>query len=175
MYNSQEIYDKANKIVKQAGTRDAKRIAKELGFHLKFVDYFPKLLGMYTYKNRVRAIFVNNRLNEYLTQMVIAHEIGHGILHNDIAKNAALQEFELFRMDRNNTEYEANAFAAHLLLDTKEFLEYSRQNMTVAQIAQAMNTEINIALIKWKELDALGYDLHAPMDTKGNFLKDIEV
>ena len=86
-----------------------------------------------------------------------------------------MKEFGLFKMMKNNTEYEANAFASHLLIDTDEFLELARDGRSISEIACIMNTDINIALIKWKELDTIGYDLHAPMDTKGDFMKNIKV
>ena len=93
----------------------------------------------------------------------------------ELAKNGAMKEFELFKMMKNNTEYEANAFASHLLIPTREFIELSREGLTIGEIASVMNTEINIALIKWKELVSLGYDLVSPMDTRGDFMKNIKV
>ena len=45
---SEEIYKKANSIVKSCGTRDTLKIARELGIHLHFLDNLNDLLGMYT-------------------------------------------------------------------------------------------------------------------------------
>ena len=47
---SEEIYKKANSIVKSCGTRDTLKIARELGIHLHFLDNLNDLLGMYTYR-----------------------------------------------------------------------------------------------------------------------------
>lgn len=63
---------------------------------------------MYTYQNRIKAVFLNNRLEEYMLRMVVAHEIGHDMLHREFAKNGAIKEFVLFDM-KNQTEYEAKA------------------------------------------------------------------
>lgn len=175
MNRTTEIYRKANKIISDAGTRNMLTVARDLGIKVYFEDGYTSLLGMYTYVYKTRAIFVNTRLDEYMTQMVIAHEIGHDMLHRELAKNGAMKEFELFKMMKNNTEYEANAFASHLLIDTDEFIELSREGRTISEIASIMNTEINIALIKWKELDNLGYDLKTPMDTKSDFMKNIKI
>ena len=101
---------------------------------------------MYTCVYETRAIFVNSRLDEYMMQMVIAHEIGHDMLHRELAKNGAMKEFELFKMLKNNTEYEANAFAAHLLIETDEFISLSREGLSIGEIASLMNTEINIQM-----------------------------
>ena len=42
---SEEIYKKANSIVKSCGTRDTLKIARELGIHLHFLDNLNDLLG----------------------------------------------------------------------------------------------------------------------------------
>lgn len=174
MIDSYEIYKKSKKIIRATETHDAIKIAKQLGIEVISVNYFNNLLGMYTYQYRSRFIFINSNMDEYLTQMVVAHEIGHDLFHRELAKGNGLKEFELFRMQKNTTEYEANAFAAHILLDTDKFIELAHEGYDVAQIAMQMNTEINLALIKLQELIRLGYDLRMPMDTRGDFLKKIK-
>jgi Zn-dependent peptidase ImmA (M78 family) len=74
---------------------------------------------------------------------------------------------------KNSTEYEANAFAAHLLIDTGECLEYAREGYDVVQIASLMNSEINLMLIKLQELIRLGYNLRLPMEPRNDFFKKI--
>ena len=123
---------------------------------------------------RIYTIVVNSRLEEYMLRMVVAHEIGHDILHRKEAKHGAMQEFELFDM-KDSLEYEANVFAAHLLLDTNELLELAHDGVDVASIASIMHVNINLVLIKVSELITLGYDLRMPMDTKKEFLGDITV
>lgn len=91
-----------------------------------------------------------------------------------MAKGEELQEFELFRM-RSGTEYEANAFAAHVLIDTDECLAYARDGYDVVQIAKMMNSEINLMLIKLQELIRLGYDLRLPMEPRSDFFKNIRL
>ena len=117
-------------------------------------------------------MLLNNRMDEYLTQMVAGHEMGHDIYHRDLAKGRGLQEFELFRM-HNTTEYVATAFAAHVLIDTEECLEYARNGYDVVQMAQAMNSEINLMLIKLQELIRLGYPLRLPVEPQSDFFKNI--
>ena len=55
---------------------------------------------------------------------------------------------------QSSTEYEANAFAAHVLIDTDECLRICREGYDVVQLAKAMNSEINLMLIKLQELKA---------------------
>lgn len=105
--------------------------------------------------------------------MVCGHELGHDIYHRSLAREGGMREFELFRM-QSSTEYEANAFAAHLLIDTDECLEYAAEGYDVVHIASLMNSEINLMLIKLQELIRLGYDLRLPMMPKNDFFKGIK-
>ena len=50
LINAESIHDKASEVVRQCGTRDTLRIAKELGIRVYYNDNFEDLLGMYTYK-----------------------------------------------------------------------------------------------------------------------------
>lgn len=76
-------------------------------------------------------MFLNPRIDERLKEMVIAHELGHDQRHRDIAKAGQhLKEFSLFRM-KNTTEYEANAFAAHILLPNDEVYLLTREGYSM--------------------------------------------
>ena len=102
---SEEIYKKANSIVKSCGTRDTLKIARELGIHLHFLDNLNDLLGMYTYRHKERHILLNSNMEYLIMQMVCGHEIGHDTFHRDLAKgNEPLPEFVLFDM-RTKHEY----------------------------------------------------------------------
>ncbi|MFI3174587.1 MAG: ImmA/IrrE family metallo-endopeptidase [Bacillota bacterium] len=173
MRNTEKIYEKAMKIMNSSGSCDMKKLAKSLGITVYFENDYKNLMGMYTAAFKRRTIFINANLDENLTQLVLAHEIGHDALHRDLARKNTFQEFKLFRM-KDNTEYEANAFASHLLLDTEEFIALSKQGYTISEIANCMNTEINMALIKQNELAELGYHLKKPDYTKSDFLKSIK-
>lgn len=174
MIDSEHIYQKADRAVSRFGTRDPLRIAAESGIEVMYTDDFCHLLGMYAYRWRKRAIILNNRMDDYLTLMVAAHELGHDTFHRALAKDGGFREFELFRMT-SSAEYEANAFAAHLLIDTEECLGLARNGCDVVQIAKAMHSEINLMLIKIQELIRLGYELRLPDSPQGDFFKHIQV
>ena len=174
MINSKEIYLKANRLVRLYETRNPLKIAERRGIFVYYADDFTKLLGMYTCNFKNSAIFLNNRMGEELTLMVAAHELGHDVLHRQKAKEMLLKEFDLFNL-KDYSEYEANAFAAHLLLDTEEFLEYAKMNYDIYQIARSMNVNVHLAHIKQKELIKLGYYLSEPVEIKCDFFREIEV
>ena len=173
MIDSVGIYKKANSLVQMHGTRNTIKLAQASGVEVIQVDYFNDLLGMYVYRWKHRAMFLNDRMDEYLMQRVAGHELGHDAYHRELAKGEGMKEFELFRM-QSSTEYEANAFAAHLLIDTDECLDYVRNGYDVVQIAKAMNSEINLMLIKLQELNRLGYHLRIPFEPRSDFFKNIK-
>ena len=173
MVDSVGIYQKAKRIVLEAESRDPLRIAQDLGILVEYVDNLEELLGMYTYKWKTRIILLNSRMDECMTRMVAAHEIGHDILHRDIVKaGRSMQEFVLFNI-RDNTEYEANAFAAHLLLDSDEVFEMAREGYDIMQISRAMQVNVNLMLIKMQEMNKLGYDFRLPIAAVSRFFKKI--
>ncbi len=173
MIDSAGIYKNANDLVQRHGTRNTLRLAEYSGVEVFPVGYFTNLLGMYVFRWRHRAMFLNDRMDEYLTQMVAGHELGHDVYHRDLAGGSGLREFELFRM-QSSTEYEANAFAAHLLIDTDECLECAENGCDVVQLAKIMNSEINLMLIKLQELGRLGYHIRVPLEPDGGFFRNVK-
>ena len=155
--DSEQCHKRAQEIIRQVGRRDMRQVAKELNIKVLYNENFSKLLGMYFCQWRHRFIFLNTNLDDIWQNMVLAHEIGHDQLHRDIAKQQQMHEFELFRLN-SRTEYEANAFAAHLLMDT-----------------DAVNCNINLTLIKLQEMAKLGYDIRPSDNVDSQFLKKIRV
>lgn len=174
LIRSEEIYNKARSIVRRCGTRDALRIAKDLGIYITYVDDLDRLLGMYTYRYKERHILLNSKMDEMLMQLVCAHEIGHDILHRDLAKNnQTLTEFTIFDM-QTRQEYESNAFAAHILIDDDEMNEYMQEGYDVSQLAAAFHTNYNLMLVKLNEMNRLGGHYNLPYTPNSDFLKNIK-
>lgn len=171
--DSYELFRRADQLVLQCETRDALRIAKDMGIWVYYEDGFKNLLGMYTFQWNHRLMFLNSKMDECMTQMVAAHEIGHDVCHRTLAKANGMREFMLFNM-KDNTEYEANAFAAHILLDNDEVYLMARQGYDVAEIAQAMNSHVSLMLIKMQEMIKLGYEFRIPYEPDGRFFRNIK-
>lgn len=158
MIDTYGIFKQANSLVQQCGTRNTEHIARDLGIRLYDEPEFTDLLGMYTFKWNHRLIFLNPKMDHYLRQMVIGHELGHDGRHRELAKTNGMKEFTLFNM-KDTTEYEANAFAAHLLLDSDEVYRLAKQGYDIVQMAHIMNSNINLMLIKVQEMNKLEYHL----------------
>lgn len=161
----------AYKLITRFNTRDPFSIAKELGINILFCNDFGSLKGMYKVIKRNRFIFVNKDLDPYMQKIVCAHELGHDILHRDMAHNSALQEFMLYDMN-NRAEYEANIIAAEILLDTDEILEYIYDyGYTSEQIARIMNTDINLVALKIAHIAQTHNNLRK-IQHRSDFLKE---
>ena len=170
MIDSFNIYSKATEMVKQTGTRNPMKIASEIGVMLRYSEELDKLLGLYTYRWKHRIILLNDKMEEIMARMVCAHELGHDALHRDIAKGEGLKEFVLFNM-KDTTEYEANAFAAHLIIDDDDIYSMSKDKYDVVQMAKMLNVNINLVLIKLQELNKLGYDFRVSCEADSFFFR----
>ena len=74
---------------------------------------------------------------------------------------------------KDQTEYEAKAFASQLLIDDDELLALARQGYTAGQIATAFNVDQSILLIKCKEMQKLGTDILLPEEPDHLFFRKI--
>ncbi|MGF0008517.1 ImmA/IrrE family metallo-endopeptidase [Eubacteriales bacterium SGI.150] len=171
--SAEAIHRKAVGIVKQCDTRDMEKIAQALGIYLHYNNEFTELLGMYVYHHKERHIILNSHMEDMVSKMVCAYEIGHDCLHRGGARKSCLQEFVLFDM-RNSMEYEANAFASHLLVDDDELAGLLEQGYDVVQIASAMETNVNLVLIKLNELNRMGWHFDLPYVPRSDFLRRIK-
>ena len=147
---------KAEQLQKKYATCDPFAIAKQLGVEVRYMDSFKQLKGMYAVIARNRFIFLNANSSEEMNRIVCAHELGHDQLHRDAAKGEPLQEFALWDLS-GVREYEANLFAAHLLLRDEEILSRAAQGKTCAEIAAITETDPNLVALKVECLQEKGY------------------
>lgn len=171
---SYAFFKQADNLVRQCGTRKAEQIASDLGIWIYYEDSFDDLLGMYTFRWNHRLMFLNPKIDGRLKEMVIAHELGHDQRHRDIAKaGQPLKEFSLFRM-KDTTEYEANVFAAHILLANDDVYSLAKEGYDVFAMSQLLGTDVNLMLIKMQEMNKLGYDFTVPIDHDSRFFRKIK-
>ena len=88
-----------------------------------------------------------------MKRLVCAHELGHALLHRSLGKSeTGLMEFELFDIT-STTEYEANLFAANLLLDESSIEELVSDGLDIVQIARQLGTNVNLLLLKLQQMN----------------------
>ncbi len=168
---SKYIIKRANELIKKQGTRDPIKIIHNLGIELMYDSSFKKLKGFYTIMNRQPYIVMNANLDENKTKIVAAHELGHHILHKKMATKKILQEFKLYDMNIRS-EYEANCFAAELLISDDEILDLIKKQYDMQQIAALLCTDINMVGIKLGNMNTCGKQYNIGVLPKGDFLKN---
>lgn len=164
------IYDSVQSKIKKSRTRNPFTIAEDNGIMLIFDSNLNKMKGMYTIIKRNRIIILNDNMPERMQQIVCAHELGHDALHRQFAKDGGLREFMLYDM-KSRPEYEANMYAADLLLDDEEVMELAKDGYDMQQVAGILNTDINLIGLKMASMNYRGFDLRIGIEPKSDFLR----
>lgn len=170
---NKRAYSLAGKMVRRFKTNDPFEIARALGITVLVRSDFKRQKGAFSVVANNSFIFINGNLSDYMQRLVCAHELGHALLHRKLGTvSAGLMEFEIFDI-QNDTEYEANVFAACLLIDEGEMLEMAHEGRDVVYIAKQLNLNVNIVLVKINEMIKRGYDLRTPYVPSRKFLGSI--
>ena len=159
-------------------TRDPFRLAETLGFYVRFIDA-KKQKGFCTNILNNYFIFINENLSPQMQRMTCAHELGHVLLHKDqLSRDAQGQfkkivEMELFDIT-SQTEYEANLFAANLLIDEEQLREMLYAGEDIVTIATSLEINVNLLAIKLAEMQKNGESIHLPFIADKRFMGKIE-
>lgn len=155
--SADEIYKKAQLLIKKSGTNDPFVIASDNNIMVKTVTDFKSLKGLYTIIKRKRVIILNGNLPYEEQKIVCAHEIGHDIMHREYAKNKVLHEYVLCDI-KAKTEYEANMFAADILFDDSEIYKLAcAYECDAEKIAEKLNSNADIIKIKLLNMNLRGF------------------
>lgn len=161
------IYDFTQKTIRKARTADPYELAEQLGITVKYKS-FGDLKGTYFISKRQPFIILNDTLDEVMERVVIAHEIGHHLLHRHIAVGN-FQEFGYFDMT-SKPEKEANLFAANFLITDEDVISLAEEQYTSEQAACILKVPHQLILIKMEDMNKRGYNLNLFCVPRGDFL-----
>lgn len=127
-----DIKSQANKLVRFFKSRNPFDIAN--GMNVILV-YYPldDVRGFYQYFKRNNLIYLDERLSNHDRKFVLAHELGHMILHKK--SNAVFMDTRT-QFNTSRYEREANLFAMYLLVSDDALAEY--HNYTLEQISRIL-------------------------------------
>ena len=125
-----EIKAMVNKLVRKYKTRDPFEMIKGMNVILVFYP-LDGVRGFYQYFQRNNIIYIDETLSEHDKAFVLAHEIGHMILHK---KSNAIFMDSRTQFRTSKYENEANKFAIELLISDESLCEYS--NCTIEQLSR---------------------------------------
>ena len=172
MYNADYIVQTVEKLKKKYGTADPYELCSAMHIVLYRKDLQKKLKGFFFYHSRQKSIVIDSNVNNILERILVAHELGHAVLHKEVAMMRGFQEMEMFEGTAKPMEYEANLFAAELLLEDDEVMEYL-QDRTFFETAMALNIPAALLDFKLTALRAKGKCFSsAAVIGKADFLKE---
>lgn len=120
-------------LIKKAGTRDLEELADFLNIHIRRIPYkSPKTKGFFKKMLNNKFIVINSNLDENFQKVVLAHEIGHAVLH---ASKSDMYWHEYSYCPRGKFEIDANRFAAELLIDDNDIDSVILDGMSINQLA----------------------------------------
>lgn len=130
--------------------------------------------GFFMEKNRIKTITVNSDLPLIIQRIIIAHEIGHAILHKTEGVYA-FHEVALFDSS-SIMEKEANLFAAELLMEDEDVLEQMNADNTFFSAASCLNVPMELLDFKFRIMKWKGYKMvQSPIVSHNDFLKNIQI
>lgn len=94
------------------GTSNPMQIAKILRIPIVYTSLPDDILGYLTHPLRRKTFVLNNKLDEREIPIVVAHELGHALMHGTIGYTF---HTDTVNYCRARSEYEANIFALYLL------------------------------------------------------------
>lgn len=170
MRTAAHIISVVEKLVKKYDTRDPYELCRLLGIKVHYHDMQKKLKGFFYYQSRQKNIVIDSNVNEVLERILIAHELGHAILHTKIAMMRGFHEMEMF--DGSSIEEdEANFFAAELLLEDQTVLECLAE-YSFFETARKLYVPAALLDYKFSLLHAKGELVNSMYIKKANFLKE---
>ena len=153
-------------------TRDPFGICGALGVRIRYKDLGTGVKAYYFYQSRIRNIILNNRVSKIVRRILTAHELGHDRLHKEIAMLKGFREIELFDTVQP-AEYEANLFAAELLIGDDDLLKLlNDEDKSFFGVARELRVPADLLDFKFRVLKHKGYRLNAPYIANGDFLKN---
>ena len=154
--------------VRAFNSRDPFAIADAEGVRVCFYD-LGSLNGMYTVIDGVSFIALSELIGDSEARLVCAHELGHHFLHKSIALTSALADSSLFS-GGGRLEYEANVFAAELLVSDNALFDAVKTCPDITRAASELDVHPEILAVKSEILRSKGLDFN-PIEINVDFLR----
>ncbi|MBR5046639.1 MAG: ImmA/IrrE family metallo-endopeptidase [Eubacterium sp.] len=165
-------------LIAEHGTRDPFKLADRLGISVRYINT-KRQKGFCTNILNNYYIHINENLSSQMQRMTCAHELGHILLHKDRLRRKKdgrfqrIVEMELFDIT-SSTEYEANLFAANLLIDENVLADLLQEERDIVSIASSLDVNVNLLALKLAEMKKGGEDLRIPFTPDRRFMGKIE-
>lgn len=130
--------------------------------------------GFFIRSARMKVITINSNLPEIVQRYILAHELGHAVLHSG-GGFSTFHDTALYD-ESSLTEKEANLFAAELLMEDEKVLEEINNDGTFFTAAAMLNVPMELLDFKFRMMKWKGYKLvEPPVVSRSDFLKEIPI
>lgn len=165
------IFQTIQALVGKYHTRDPFELLDRLHVVVKESDGYKSLKGYCLMSCRTIYVVLNSSLSEEEKRMVAAHELGHIMLHRSALQMAPMKDIALYDMT-NSTEYEANLFAADLLIEDSEVERLSQDTeLDFFGMCSCLNVHPQLMCFKLFSLIKRGFSYQMPMGLNSKFFK----
>ena len=169
------ICQKVYRLMRKYDESDPLKLANAMGIIVLFhpMGTTPKSCkGFFLYQSRKKQITINSELPEAIQRIILAHEIGHAVLHHDAAKMRTFHDFALYDTS-SQMEYEANLFAAEYLLKDEVVRERLNEDTFFFSVAKELEVPPELLDFKFRILKLKGWQIESPILANSNFLKNL--
>lgn len=132
------------KLTKRYKTKNPYTICELKNIEILYDDLEPDVRGFYQYYKRKSLIHLNIHLPEEMQRVVLAHELGHVVMHKGY--NCVFLSRHTY-MTKNIYEHQANLFSAELLLPNRIPCDY--RDMSYQQLAAIYQVPVELVIMKW--------------------------
>ncbi|MCC2255954.1 ImmA/IrrE family metallo-endopeptidase [Ruminococcus sp. CLA-AA-H200] len=164
------IHNTTEKLARRFQTRDPIEILEGLHVILGESSRYKRLKGYCFLSCQTIYVMFNSALSEYEKRIVAAHELGHITLHRSQLRIAPMSDSQLYNMV-DKTEYQANLFAADLLI-SDQAVEGLSQNPDLDYFDFCSTLYVPPELMSFKlySLIQRGHQYNMPLGIDSSFL-----
>ena len=163
------ICREVEKLVRRHGTRDPFALLDAMNVQVRVYFDLNCTKGFTRYFLRRYFVGINGNLSEAGRRIVAAHELGHIVLHSEALRTSPLFDTAVYDK-RSSTEYEANLFAADLLLPDEAVMETEGRHETLHRLSLALGTTPGLMNFKLLSMRKRGIDIPLPFECDSLFL-----
>lgn len=160
-YTKNEIENMSEMILAELNFSDTNavdviKVAKELGFTV-YKSKFEKddIDGIVINSTEEKSIHVNESQIHQRQRFTIAHEIGHIVLHHDMDANYEMVDYRISGGEFDQKEFEANSFAAALLMPKEKVTQVWNDLRDVDDVADLFQVSKRAASIRLMNLELI--------------------
>ncbi len=163
------IAELVDQLVAEHHERDPFLLCKLLDIEILSYDFSNGIKGYLFSHSGAKVIVINENLPRFMKRLICAHELGHALLHEDLADFKAV-DFSVYDVSAK-PELEANLFAGELLLSDEDVLDLMPDYDNYFSLAGALKVSPELLDFKVRMMRSKGYDIPAFVDYRANFLK----